>query len=117
MAAWLGQRAHGQALQVEGLSLAFGGVRAVADVGFTARSGQITSLIGPNGAGKTSLINVLSGFYPPDDGIVALGEQQVLGLPSHAIARLGIARTYQTSQLFPTFPCSKTSSSPCVAAD
>ena len=102
VAVWLGQRAHGQALQVEGLSLAFGGVQAVVDVGFTARSGQITSLIGPNGAGKTSVINVLSGFYPPDDGVVALGEQQVLGLPSHAIVRLGIARTHQASELFPT---------------
>ena len=98
--AWLGQRAHGQALQVEGLSLAFAGVQAVADVGFTARSGRITSLIGPNGAGKTSVINALSGFYSPDDGVVTLGGQPVLGLPSHAIARLGIARTYQTSQLF-----------------
>ena len=102
VSAWLGQRTHGQTLQVEGLALAFGGVRAVADVGFTARSGQITSLIGPNGAGKTTVLNMLSGFYPPDDGVVMLGEHQVLGLPSHAIARLGMARTYQTSQLFPT---------------
>ena len=89
-------------LKVEGLSLAFGGVRAVADVSFTARSGQITSLIGPNGAGKTTVLNVLSGFYTPDVGSVTLGEQHVLGRPSHAIARLGMARTYQTSQLFPT---------------
>jgi branched-chain amino acid transport system ATP-binding protein len=100
--AWLKQRTHGQALQVERLSLAFGGVRAVADIGFTAHSGQITSLIGPNGAGKTTVLNMLSGFYTPDGGVVTLGEQQVLGLPSHTIARLGIARTYQTSQLFPS---------------
>ena len=102
VSAWLGQRSLGQALQVGGVSLAFGGVRAVANVAFTARSGQITSLIGPNGAGKTTVLNVLSGFYTPDGGVITLGAQQVLDLPSHAIARLGIARTYQTSQLFPT---------------
>jgi branched-chain amino acid transport system ATP-binding protein/branched-chain amino acid transport system permease protein len=89
-------------LKVECLSLAFGGVRAVTDVAFTACSGQITSLIGPNGAGKTAVLNVLSGFYTPDVGSVTLGEQQVLGRRSHAIARLGMGRTYQTSQLFPT---------------
>jgi branched-chain amino acid transport system ATP-binding protein len=100
--AWLRQGTHGRVLRVEGLSLALGGVRAVADVVFTARSGQITSLIGPNGAGKTTVINVLSGFYTPDVGSVTLGGQHVLGRPSHAIARLGMARTYQTSQLFPT---------------
>jgi branched-chain amino acid transport system ATP-binding protein/branched-chain amino acid transport system permease protein len=99
---WLRQGTHSRVLQVEGLSLAFGGVRAVADVAFTARPGQITSLIGPNGAGKTTVLNVLSGFYTPDVGSVTLGEQQVLGQRSHAIARLGMARTYQTSQLFPT---------------
>lgn len=100
--AWLRQGTHGRVLKVEGLSLAFGGVRAVADVSFTARSGQITSLIGPNGAGKTTVLNLLSGFYTPDVGSVTLGGQHVLGRPSHAIARLGMARTYQTSQLFPT---------------
>jgi branched-chain amino acid transport system ATP-binding protein len=100
--AWLGQRTPGQVLQVEGLSLAFGGVRALTDVGFTARPGQITSLIGPNGAGKTTVLNVLIGFYIPDAGVVTLGERPVLGMPSHAMARLGIARTYQTTQLFPT---------------
>jgi ABC-type branched-subunit amino acid transport system ATPase component len=84
------------------LSLAFGGVRALADVSFTARSGQITSLIGPNGAGKTTVLNVLSGIYRPDGGAVTLGERPVLGLPSRAVARLGMARTYQTTQLFPT---------------
>jgi branched-chain amino acid transport system ATP-binding protein len=100
--AWLGQRAYGQALNIEGLSLAFGGVRAVTDVDFTVRSGQITSLIGPNGAGKTTVLNVLSGFYLPDAGRVTLGEHQVVGLPSYAIARLGVARTYQTTALFPS---------------
>jgi len=100
--AWLGQRAHGQALKIAGLSLAFGGIRAVTEVDFTVRSGQITSLIGPNGAGKTTVLNVLSGFYLPDAGRVTLGEHQVIGLPSYAIARLGIARTYQTTALFPS---------------
>ena len=77
--AWLRQGTHSLVLKVESLSLAFGGVRAVTDVAFTACSGQITSLIGPNGAGKTTVLNVLSGFATPDVGSVTLGEQQVLG--------------------------------------
>ena len=100
--AWLGGGVHGRVLRIETLSRAFGGVQAVADVSFTARPGRITSIIGPNGADKTTVLNVLSGFYPPDGGFITLGEQTVLGLPSPAMARLVVARTYQTTQLFPT---------------
>ena len=87
-------------LSVEGLTIAFGGVRAATGVSFSAQPGAVTSLIGPNGAGKTTVLNMLGGFYRPDAGRVTLGERPVAGIPAYRIARAGIARTYQTSQLF-----------------
>ena len=87
-------------LVVEGLSRAFGGVRAVSGVGFTARRGAITAVIGPNGAGKTTLLNLIGGVTRPEAGRVRLGARDLSALPAHAAARAGIARTYQTSQLF-----------------
>ena len=87
-------------LVVEGLTRAFGGVRAVSGVGFAARRGAITSVIGPNGAGKTTLINLISGVIRADAGRARLGPRDLSGLPAHAVARAGVARTYQTSQLF-----------------
>jgi len=89
-----------QVLDVEALSISFGGVSAVDNVAFTAQPSQITSIIGPNGAGKTTVLNLIGGFYKPDSGSVRLGEREVAGLSSHAVARIGIARTYQTTQLF-----------------
>jgi branched-chain amino acid transport system ATP-binding protein len=83
-----------------GLAISFGGVRAVADVSFTAESGKLTSVIGPNGAGKSTLLNLLSGFYRPDAGAITLGDRRLAGLPAYAVARAGIARSFQTSQLF-----------------
>jgi ABC-type branched-subunit amino acid transport system permease subunit len=85
---------------VEGLSIAFGGVRAAADVSFSARPGEVTSLIGPNGAGKTTVLNMLGGFYRPDAGAIRLGGGRIEGSAAHRIARAGVGRTYQTSQLF-----------------
>jgi ABC-type branched-subunit amino acid transport system ATPase component/ABC-type branched-subunit amino acid transport system permease subunit len=98
--AFLRLAAHGGNLEVKDLSVAFGGVRAASRVTFTARPGQITSVIGPNGAGKTTVLNLVCGFYRPDAGSVRLGEVEITGRKSHAIARAGIARTYQTTQLF-----------------
>jgi len=89
-----------QAVSAEGLTMQFGGVRAVGDLAFTARPAQVTSLIGPNGAGKTTALNMLSGFYTPTAGGFALGSQALAGQGATRIARAGIARTYQTSQLF-----------------
>jgi ABC-type branched-subunit amino acid transport system ATPase component/ABC-type branched-subunit amino acid transport system permease subunit len=89
-------------LDVEGLSIAFGGVKAVQQVTFTAQPGQVTSVIGPNGAGKTSALNLLCGFYKPNAGTVKLGDKDLTGMPSHALARVGVARTFQTTQLFGT---------------
>ncbi len=90
----------GAALAVEGLAIAFGGVRAVTGFAFDAQPRAITSLIGPNGAGKTTVLNMLGGFYRPDAGTIRLGGADLHGRPAWAIARAGIARTYQTSQLF-----------------
>ena len=92
----------GRTLSVQDLSLSFGGVRAVNGLSFDARAGEITSVIGPNGAGKSTALNLICGFYQPDAGSVRLGNEEMAGLASHRIARIGIARTYQTSQLFAT---------------
>ena len=89
-----------QSLQVSGLTIAFGGVKAATGVSFAARAGEVTSLIGPNGAGKTTVLNLLGGFYRPDAGRVTLGKHAIASLPAWRIARAGLARTYQTSQLF-----------------
>jgi ABC-type branched-subunit amino acid transport system ATPase component/ABC-type branched-subunit amino acid transport system permease subunit len=87
-------------LEVDGLTIAFGGVKAATGVAFSARPGAVTSLIGPNGAGKTTVLNMLGGFYRPDAGTVKLGERSIGDAPAWRIARAGLARTYQTSQLF-----------------
>jgi ABC-type branched-subunit amino acid transport system ATPase component len=88
------------AVSAQGLTMQFGGVRAVSNLHFTAPSGQITSLIGPNGAGKSTALNMLGGFYLPTSGDFALGTKALQGQSALQIARLGVARTYQTSQLF-----------------
>ena len=88
------------ALVIRDLSIAFGGVRAVQDVSFDCRAGRITSVIGPNGAGKTTVLNLLCGFYRPGAGTVRLEGRDIVGLPSHALARIGMSRTFQTTQLF-----------------
>jgi len=87
-------------LALANLSISFGGLRAVSDLAFTAEPGVVTSLIGPNGAGKTTVLNMLSGFYRPDQGTIRLGAEALEGRPAYHAARSGIARTYQTSQLF-----------------
>jgi branched-chain amino acid transport system ATP-binding protein len=94
--------ASAQGLAVDNLAVSFGGVRALRDLSFQAPSGAITSIIGPNGAGKSTALNVMCGFYRADAGAVKLGERTVSALRDFQIPRAGIARTYQTSQLFPT---------------
>ncbi len=94
-------RGGGGALEVEGLGIAFGGTRAVWNVSLSARARKITSIIGPNGAGKTTLLNLISGFYSPDSGGVMLGGQRLPQGVTYLIARSGVARTFQTTQLFP----------------
>ena len=85
---------------VENVHMSFGGVRALNGVSFAVERGSIHALIGPNGAGKTVLLNILTGYYPPTEGQVRFNGKVITGLHSHRVARLGVARTFQTAQLF-----------------
>jgi branched-chain amino acid transport system ATP-binding protein len=82
-------------LKVESVSRSFGGVRALTNVGFSLRAGEVFGLIGPNGAGKSTLIDIVSGATRADSGRVSIGETRLTGMSAPSIARLGIARTYQ----------------------
>jgi len=87
-------------LRVDGVTLAFGGVKALTGVGFAVSPGSITTVIGPNGAGKTSLFNTISGFYTPDAGSIHFLGQDITRLPAPRRARLGLARSFQNIALF-----------------
>jgi branched-chain amino acid transport system ATP-binding protein len=89
-------------LAVEGVSLAFGGVKAVSDVSFDIRKGEIRAIIGPNGAGKTSMLNVINGFYHPQAGRITFKGKTRKAMRPHAAAAGGIARTFQNVALFKT---------------
>jgi branched-chain amino acid transport system ATP-binding protein len=82
------------------LSLSFGGVHAVRDVTFEVEEGEVYSIIGPNGAGKTSIFNLISRLYDADSGNIEFQGESISKLPPHNIARLGIARTFQNTELF-----------------
>jgi branched-chain amino acid transport system ATP-binding protein len=88
-------------LAVEGVSIGFGGVRAIEDVSLQLHAGEVLGLIGPNGAGKTSLLNCISGVYRPDAGRIVLDGHDVTRLRPHRIAGLGVGRTFQSLALFP----------------
>ena len=88
-------------LDVRGLRVSFGGLAALQGLDLQVEESQITSVIGPNGAGKTTFFNVVSGIYAPDEGEIEFDGHPIQGLPSHAIAKIGIARTFQTVHLFP----------------
>jgi len=90
----------GALVEVAGVSKHFGGVQALIEVSFAIGGGEIYGLIGPNGAGKTTLFNVITGFVAPDAGTVALEGRPIAGLKADAIARRGIARTFQNIRLF-----------------
>jgi branched-chain amino acid transport system ATP-binding protein len=87
-------------LCLRSVSLAFGGLQVLADVSFAARPGELLALIGPNGAGKTSVLNCISGIYRPSAGEILFGSDNLANRKPHAIARLGIARTFQHGELF-----------------
>jgi branched-chain amino acid transport system ATP-binding protein len=85
---------------LDGISVRFGGVRALNGVSLAVESGEIHGLIGPNGAGKTSLINVVSGVIRPNEGRVLLDGHDIAGQPAHRIAARGIGRTFQHVEIF-----------------
>src|SRR5260370_32852919 len=87
-------------LQVEGVSLAFGGVKALTDVSFDIRKGEIRAIIGPNGAGKTSMLNVINGFYHPNHGAITFKGRTRARMQPFEASRGGIARTFQNVALF-----------------
>lgn len=87
-------------LRYDGAGVRYGGVNALCAVSFSVEPGCVTGLIGPNGAGKTTLINATTGIVRPTSGAIYLDDRRIDGLPQHAIARAGIARTYQNIRLF-----------------
>ncbi len=91
---------NGTLLEAFNLTKTFGGLAAVKNVSFEVVSGSIKAIIGPNGAGKTTLYDLLTGIYLPDEGRVVFRGREIIGLPTHEITALGIARTFQTIRLF-----------------
>jgi branched-chain amino acid transport system ATP-binding protein len=87
-------------LSLENVSLAFGGVKAISDVSFDVRKGEIRAIIGPNGAGKTSMLNVINGFYHPQRGRITFKGMTRSKMRPYDAARGGIARTFQNVALF-----------------
>ncbi len=87
-------------LDVNNISLAFGGVKALENVSFDVRAGEIRAIIGPNGAGKSSMLNVINGFYHPQDGEITYKGKTRKQMRSHEAAAQGIARTFQNIALF-----------------
>jgi len=112
------QRELGEVLlKAENVNLSFGGVKALNDVNFDIRKGEIRAIIGPNGAGKSSMINVINGFYHPQAGSITFKGVKRTSMKPHQAARQGIARTFQNIALFKgargspepsrTSPCSR----------
>ena len=87
-------------LKVEGVSLSFGGVKALTDVSFEIREHEVLAIIGPNGAGKSSMLNVINGFYHPQEGAITYKGETRKQMRPYAAAKSGIARTFQNIALF-----------------
>ncbi|QPC42216.1 ABC transporter ATP-binding protein [Kaustia mangrovi] len=92
--------ANGTLLGVDGIRLSFGGVQAIKDVSFDIRRGEIRAIIGPNGAGKTSMLNVINGFYQPQEGTITFKDRAYRRMSPNVAATNGIARTFQNIALF-----------------
>src|SRR4030081_1351052 len=89
-------------LRASSLGLRFGAVDALKDVSIAVAAGEIHVIIGPNGAGKSSLLNCLSGFYRPQHGQVMFGDRDITGLSPHRRAAIGLGRTFQGIQTYPS---------------
>lgn len=88
-------------LQVQDISKAFGGIRALDTCSISVEQGSITGLIGPNGSGKTTLFNVITGYERADTGQIRFGDQNITNAPPDRVFRLGIGRTFQLTRIFP----------------
>jgi branched-chain amino acid transport system permease protein len=88
-------------LALRGVTRSFGGLRALDDVSFTVNRGLLQGIIGPNGSGKTTLFNVLNGFLKPDQGSILFNGQNIVGMKTNRICRLGVGRTFQVVRTFP----------------
>jgi len=88
-------------LEVRNASRSFGSLAAVRDVSLTVQAKELRAIIGPNGAGKTTLFNLISGFYPPSAGTIWLDGRDITRLPAHKRTTLGMARTFQITEIFP----------------
>ncbi|MBB5515025.1 branched-chain amino acid transport system ATP-binding protein [Rubricella aquisinus] len=95
-----GRQIGGVMMEVKNITLRFGGVVAIKDISFDIREGEIRAIIGPNGAGKSSMLNVINGFYHPQEGEVWFNGAKRKAMKPHAIAKQGIARTFQNIALF-----------------
>ncbi|MGZ3534638.1 MAG: ABC transporter ATP-binding protein [Thermodesulfobacteriota bacterium] len=89
-------------LRTEKISKHFVGLKAVDQIDFTLKEGQLKSIIGPNGAGKTTLFNLIAGVYPPTSGKAFFKEEEITRLSLHQISQLGITKTYQITHIFPS---------------
>jgi branched-chain amino acid transport system ATP-binding protein len=97
---WLAEKSP-VLLELDRVTIRFGGVVAISELDLRIREGEIYGLIGPNGAGKTSTFNIITGVYQPDDGVVRFAGRVLGGQKPHKITRLGVARTFQNIRLFP----------------
>jgi branched-chain amino acid transport system ATP-binding protein len=95
-----GRQVGGTVMDMRNITLRFGGVTAIKDISFDIREGEIRAIIGPNGAGKSSMLNVISGFYVPQEGEVYFRGQKRAPMRPYEVARQGIARTFQNIALF-----------------
>jgi branched-chain amino acid transport system ATP-binding protein len=95
-----GRQIGGSLLKIESISLSFGGVKALDEVSFEIRDGEILAIIGPNGAGKSSMLNVINGFYHPQEGQITFKNETRKQMRPHHAAKQGIARTFQNIALF-----------------
>ena len=87
-------------LELDGVSVAFAGLKALTQVSFTLKAGQIAAVIGPNGAGKTTLFNAITGYVKPSAGTVRFMDRDLTGMPPHRISALGMRRTFQNGGTF-----------------
>src|SRR5947208_5841032 len=90
-------------LETKGITKSFGALTAVNDVSLSIEAGTLHSIIGPNGAGKTTLFNLLTGTFVPSSGSIVFDGRDITGTPAHRVAHLGLARSFQRTNVFPAF--------------